>query len=110
VPAPVSVCDGFWPAPEGLQCSVPGVADDLDDLARPLAVPVDGLTDAELLAAVRQAERIRSISRERTGRLLAEMHARGKPWPQIARETGIRQTNAYGWPSRTSPRKGDEER
>jgi hypothetical protein len=58
------------------------VADDLDDLARLLAVPVDGLIDAELLAAVRQAERIRAISRERTGRLLAEMHARGKSWPQ----------------------------
>jgi hypothetical protein len=54
------------------------VADDLDDLARLLAVRVDGLTDAELLAAVRKAERIRASSRERTGRLLAEMHARGK--------------------------------
>jgi hypothetical protein len=73
------------------------VVDDLDGVARLLAVPVDGLSDAELLAAVQQAERIRSASRERTGRLLAEMHARGKSWPQISRETGIRQTTAYGW-------------
>jgi hypothetical protein len=73
------------------------VADDLDGLARLLAVPVGGLTDAELVAAARQAERIRTVSRERSGRLLAEMHARGRSWPQIARETGIRQTTAYGW-------------
>jgi hypothetical protein len=85
------------------------VADDLDDLARLLAVPVDGLTDAELLAAVRQAERIRTISRERTGRLLAEMHARGMSWPQIARETGIRQTTAYGWAQPYLAPDGDEE-
>jgi hypothetical protein len=84
------------------------VADDLDGLARLLAVPVDGLTDAELLAAVRQAERIRAISRERTGRLLAEMHARGKSWPQIARETGIRQTTAYGWAQPYLAPEGDE--
>jgi hypothetical protein len=73
------------------------VADDLDDLARLLAAPVAGLNDDELLSALHQAERIRSTSRERTGRLLAEMHARGKSWPQISRETGIRQTTAYGW-------------
>jgi hypothetical protein len=73
------------------------VADDLDDLARLLAAPVDGFTDDELVNALRQAERIRTTSRERTGRLLAEMHARGKSWPQISRETGIRQTTAYGW-------------
>jgi peptidoglycan hydrolase-like protein with peptidoglycan-binding domain len=40
------------------------VADGLDDLARLLAVPVDGHTDAELLTAVRQAERVRTISRD----------------------------------------------
>ena len=74
-------------------------------------MPVDGLTDAELLAAVRKAERIRAISRERTGRLLAEMHARGKSWPQIARETGIRQTTtAYGWAQPYLAPEGDEER
>lgn len=85
------------------------MADDLDDLARLLAVPVDGLTDAELLAAVRQAERIRVTSRERAGRLLAEMHARGRSWPQIARETGIRQTTAYGWAQPYLGPEGDEE-
>jgi hypothetical protein len=31
-------------------------------------VAVDGLTDAELLAALRQTERIRTLSPERTGR------------------------------------------
>ncbi|WP_219414827.1 hypothetical protein [Pseudonocardia nigra] len=73
------------------------MSDDLDDLARMLAVPVDGLTDHELIDAVRQAEQIRTASRERTGRLLAELHSRGKSWPQIARDTGIRQTTAYDW-------------
>jgi hypothetical protein len=63
-----------------------------------------------LLAAVRQAERIRAISRERTGRLLAEMHARGKSWPQIARETGIRQTTAYGWAQPYLAPEGEDER
>lgn len=73
------------------------MADDPDDLARWLAGPVDGLTDIELLDAVRQTERIRTASRERSGRLLAELHARGMSWPAIARETRIRQTTAYGW-------------
>ncbi|WP_433555750.1 hypothetical protein ACQPWY_25425 [Pseudonocardia xinjiangensis] len=73
------------------------MADDLDDLARLLAEPVDGLTDGELIEAIRQAERVRAAGRERTGRLLAALHARGKSWPAISRETGIRQTTAYGW-------------
>lgn len=73
------------------------MADDLHDLARRLAGPVGGLSDEELIAAVRQAEEIRAASRERTGRLLAALHARGLSWPRIARDTGIRQTTAYEW-------------
>lgn len=34
--------------------------------------------------------------RERSGRLLAELHRRGRlSWPHIARVTGVRQTTAY---------------
>jgi hypothetical protein len=73
------------------------VADDLDDVAGLLAAPVVGLTDTQLVAAIRQAEQIRAVSRERTGRLLAELHVRGRSWPAIARETGLRQTTAYEW-------------
>jgi hypothetical protein len=73
------------------------VADPLDELARGLAAPVSGLTEDELLDAVRQSERLRRATRERTGRLLAELHARGHSWPAISRLTGIRQTTAYDW-------------
>jgi len=73
------------------------VADELDDLARQLARPVGGLSNDQLIDAIRQAEQIRNASRERTGRLLAELHTRGLSWPRIARETGIRQTTAYDW-------------
>lgn len=62
-------------------------------------VPSDdftGLTDDELVAAVQRAEEIRRAGRQRTGRLLAELHRRGRlSWPAIARVTGIRQTTAY---------------
>jgi hypothetical protein len=84
------------------------VADDLDDLARRLAGPVGGLSDGELIVAVRQAEQIRAASRERTGRLLAELHTRGLSWPRIARETGIRQTTAYDWAQPYLNLHGDE--
>jgi hypothetical protein len=36
------------------------------------------------------------------------MHARGKSWPQIARETGIRQTTAYRWAQPYLAAEGDE--
>jgi hypothetical protein len=58
---------------------------------------VDGLTNDEVFEAVKEAERIRSASRERTGRLLAVLNARGHSWPAIARATGIKQTTAYDW-------------
>jgi hypothetical protein len=85
------------------------VADDLDDIARLLAGPVNGLSDEQLVEAIRQAEQIRAASRERTGRLLAELHARGKSWPAIARETGIRQTTAYDWAQPFLSTEGSEE-
>jgi hypothetical protein len=69
----------------------------LDEVLRLLTGPVDGLTDDEVIEAVKEAERIRSASRERTGRLLAELNARGLSWPAIARVTGIKQTTAYDW-------------
>jgi hypothetical protein len=74
-----------------------GARPSLDEVLRSLAGPVDRLTDDEVIEAVQAAERIRSASRERTGRLLAELNARGLSWPAIARATGIRQTTAYDW-------------
>jgi hypothetical protein len=85
------------------------VADDLDELARLLAGPVNSLTDQQLVEAIRQAEQIRAASRERTGRLLAELHGRGKSWPAISRETGIRQTTAYDWAQPFLTTEGAEE-
>jgi hypothetical protein len=53
-------------------------------------------TDDELIEAIKRSEELRKAGRERTGRLLAELHQRGKhSWPAIARITGIRQTTAY---------------
>ena len=60
--------------------------------------PVDltRLTDDELVAAIQRSEEARRLGRERTGRLLAELHRRGRlSWPAIARLTGVRQTTAY---------------
>jgi hypothetical protein len=57
---------------------------------------VNGLSDDELVAAIRAAEVARKAGRERTGRLLAELHRRGRfSWPAVARRTGISQTTAY---------------
>ena len=54
------------------------------------------LTDDQLVAAIQRSEEIRRAGRERTGRLLAELHRRGRlSWPAISRMTGIRQTTAY---------------
>ena len=54
------------------------------------------LTDDELVLAIQRSEEIRRAGRERTGRLIAELHRRGRlSWPAIARLTGIRQTTAY---------------
>ena len=54
------------------------------------------LTDEELIAAIQQSEEARRTGRERSGRLLAELHRRGRlSWPAIARSTGLRQTTAY---------------
>ncbi len=62
-------------------------------------VPADdftGLTDDELVDAVQLSEEIRRAGRQRSGRLLAELHRRGRlSWPAIARRTGVRQTTAY---------------
>jgi hypothetical protein len=69
----------------------------LDEALRLLTGPVDRLTDDQLIEALREPERLRSASRERTGRLLAELNARRRSWPAIARVTGIRQTTAYDW-------------
>lgn len=64
------------------------MAQDRPDISR--------LSDDELVAAIRRAEEERRAGRERTGRLLAELHRRGRlSWPAIARLTGIRQTTAY---------------
>ena len=77
--------------PEGARLRSP------DEVIRLLTGPLDGLTDDEVIDAVRAAERIRAASRERTGRRLAELNARGHSWPAIARATGIKQTTAYDW-------------
>jgi hypothetical protein len=73
---------------------VPG-ADDRDG-RRLIAAEITRLTDDELVAAIHDSEELRRVGRERTGRLLAELHRRGRlSWPAIARRTGIRQTTAY---------------
>ena len=60
------------------------------------AAEIAGLTDDELVTAIQQSEELRRVGRERTGRLLAELHRRGVlSWPAISRLTGIRQTTAY---------------
>lgn len=70
-------------------------ADDHDGLRHSLA-EIAELTDEELLAAIARSEEIRQRGRERSGRLLAELHRRGRmSWATIARVTGIRQTTAY---------------
>ena len=57
---------------------------------------VTSMTDDQLVSAIKKSEEIRKAGRERTGRLLAELHRRGNlSWPAIARLTGIRQTTAY---------------
>ena len=57
---------------------------------------VTELTSDELIAAIQRSEELRKAGRQRTGRLLAELHRRGQlSWPAIARTTGIRQTTAY---------------
>ena len=54
------------------------------------------LSDDQLVEAIRQSEAQRKAGRERTGRMLAELHRRKRlSWPAIARLTGIRQTTAY---------------
>lgn len=54
------------------------------------------LSDDELIAAIQRSEEARRAGRERTGRLLAELHRRGRlSWPAISRLTGLRQTTAY---------------
>lgn len=54
------------------------------------------LTDVQLIAEIRRLEEARRVGRERAGRMLAELHRRGRlSWPAIARETGLRQTTAY---------------
>lgn len=73
---------------------MPG-ADDHDGLPNTSAEITD-LTDEQLLIAIQRSEEIRRRGRERSGRLLAELHRRGHlSWPAIARRTGIRQTTAY---------------
>lgn len=70
-------------------------ADDHDGLPG-ASTEITGLTDQELLTAIQRSEEIRRQGRERSGRLLAELHRRGRlSWPAIARATGIRQTTAY---------------
>lgn len=57
---------------------------------------LSGLSEDQLLDAVKRSEEVRRAGRQRTGRLLAELHRRGRlSWPAIARVTGIRQTTAY---------------
>ncbi|GAA3238388.1 hypothetical protein GCM10017691_38480 [Pseudonocardia petroleophila] len=57
---------------------------------------MSGLSEDQLLDAVKRSEEVRRAGRQRTGRLLAELHRRGRlSWPAIARVTGIRQTTAY---------------
>src|SRR3954470_10559573 len=109
VPPPVLLMSGVFRICERLaMCTAAVMPDDpdgepegarpsLDEVAGLLTGPVDGLTDNEVLEAVKEAERIRSASRDRTGRLLAELNARGHSWPAIARATGIKQTTAYDW-------------
>lgn len=70
-------------------------ADDPRNRRRALSTPAV-LTEEQLVVAIQQSEEVRRAGRERTGRLLAELHRRGQlSWPAIARRTGIRQTTAY---------------
>lgn len=63
---------------------------------REAVADVARLSDDELVLAIQRSEEVRRAGRERTGRLLAELHRRGRlSWPTIARLTGIRQTTAY---------------
>lgn len=71
------------------------MAEGLSDVTRLLAAPVSGLSQDGLIEAVGESEKIRLAARERTGRLLAELHSRGLSWPAIAKATGMRQTTAY---------------
>lgn len=67
-----------------------------DDPSLLSAAEVAGLSDEELVAAIQRSEETRREGRERSGRLLAELHRRGRlSWPHIARVTGVRQTTAY---------------
>jgi hypothetical protein len=70
-----------------------------------------GLSDDELVAAILRSEEERRAGRERTGRMLAELHRRGRlSWPAIARLTGIRQTTAYDLAQPyLGPDEGDEQ-
>lgn len=60
------------------------------------AAEMAALSDDELVAAIARSEEVRRLGRERSGRLLAELHSRRQlSWPAISRLTGIRQTTAY---------------
>lgn len=83
--------------PKGWQLST-GCVSDVDDHGESQRRVTDlgQLTDDELVAAIHRSEELRRAGRERTGRMLAELHRRGRlSWPAIARLTGIRQTTAY---------------
>ncbi|MFD1533343.1 hypothetical protein [Pseudonocardia aurantiaca] len=55
-----------------------------------------GMSQAELIAAIRKVEGERDESLRLSGRLLAALHdVHGLSWPQITRLTGISQTTAH---------------
>lgn len=71
-------------------------ADDHEGHRRHPTAEMSALTDDQLVKAIQQSEQVRRASRERTGRLLAELHQRGRlSWRAIARSTGISLTTAY---------------
>ena len=65
------------------------------NLARLLAEDVSSVDAEELVRGAQQAERLRDAAPEITGRLLAELHARGNSWPVLARMTGFSQSTCY---------------
>ncbi|WP_344019827.1 hypothetical protein [Pseudonocardia kongjuensis] len=71
--------------------------EELAELARLLARPLDELSDEDLIRAVRLADADRDAAKERVGRLVAALYQRERlSWPQLGEQTGIPFGTAHG--------------
>jgi len=92
------------PAPVAFEYSKDGTAntrpvdpEELAELARLLARPLDELSDEDLIRAVRLADADRDAAKERVGRLVAALYQRERlSWPQLGEQTGIPFGTAHG--------------